>query len=405
MSLVQPIAAAQLRPTLDDLMTAAVRVADLGRTEAQATERNRRVSPELVAAMRDAGFYRILQPTAWGGYELDFATYSTVLSRVAQGDGSLGWTLMTGSIHQWLISLFPRDAQEEIWGNMNGDFAAGSYAPSGKATIVDGGYRVSGMWSFASGCDSATWLLLGAMFQQPEELGPKPGFFLVPKKNYRIDDDSWNVAGLSGSGSKDVYLDDVFVPQHRILYFAEATSGAAPGTEFNTNPMYRIPFMACVPVCLVSPVIGMADAAVEVFTSFARAQVTRGAVAGGGKTVADYQTIQLRVGEAAASVDAARALLMRDINETVSLANGGSSIGVDVRIRNRRDHAFCAKLATNAVDLLFAAAGGRSLGLDQPLQRIWRDIHAAGVHISLNWDSTGSMYGQHALGLQPQGQY
>lgn len=405
MSLVQPIATTQRRPSLNDLMNTAAQVAEFGRKEALVTEKNRRVSPELVAAMKDAGFYKILQPAAWGGYELDFATYSTVLSRVAQGDGSLGWTLMTGSIHQWLISLFPKGAQEEIWGDMNGDFAAGSYAPSGKASLVDGGYRVSGMWSFASGCDSATWLLLGAMFQQPDDQASKPGFFLVPSKDYRIADDSWNVAGLSGSGSKDVYLEEVFIPQHRILYFAEATSGAAPGTEFNTNPMYRIPFMACVPICLVSPVIGMADAAVEVFTNFARAQVTRGAVAGGGKTVADYQTIQLRVGEAAASVDAARALLMRDISETIALANGGSTINVDVRIRNRRDHAFCAKLATNAVDVLFAAAGGRSLGLDQPLQRIWRDIHAAGVHISLNWDSTGSMYGQHMLGLQPQGQY
>lgn len=387
------------------LLAQAQAIAELSATNARQTEQDRRVSDQIVQAMRAAGFYRILQPERWGGFEADFDLYSKVVRRVSQGDGSVGWTLMTGSIHQWLIGLFPEQAQQDIWGNGNGDFAAGSYAPSGRAMQVDGGFRISGSWSFASGCDTSDWLLLGALFQQSEGEAVKAGFFLTPKSDYTIDHSSWNTAGLSGSGSKNVHLKDAFIPKHRVLYFSEAASGEAPGTRINANPLYRIPFMACVPICLVSPAIGMAEGALNTFVETTKVTTTRGAVAGGAKSMADFQTVQIRVAEASASIDAAICLLGRDIAETQQLTRNGEPVDVGTRIRNRRDHAFCAKLAISAVDAVFQAAGGRALDINQPLQRYWRDIHAAGVHISLNWDAAGSMYGQYALGLEPQGQY
>jgi alkylation response protein AidB-like acyl-CoA dehydrogenase len=137
----------------------------------------------------------------------------------------------------------------------------------------------------------------------------------------------------------------------------------------------------------------------------AKGRTTRGAVTGGNRSMAELATVQMRAAEASACIDAARLLMFRDLAEAHAAAARGEPVSVDTRLRNRRDQAYCVRLLVQAIDLLFLAAGGQGLFLDHPLQRIWRDAHAAASHISLNWDSTGSMYGQHLLGLEPRGQY
>jgi resorcinol 4-hydroxylase (FADH2) len=164
-------------------------------------------------------------------------------------------------------------------------------------------------------------------------------------------------------------------------------------------------FLAVLPIAIVSPVLGMAEGALADFLAMASVRTTRGAVAGGNRRMAELTTVQLRVAEASALIDAARLLMFRDLAEAFETAACGDAISMDVRLRNRRDQAFCVRLLVAAVDALFLAAGGQGLFLEQPLQRVWRDAHAAASHISLNWDSTGSMYGQFMLGLEPKGQY
>jgi alkylation response protein AidB-like acyl-CoA dehydrogenase len=149
----------------------------------------------------------------------------------------------------------------------------------------------------------------------------------------------------------------------------------------------------------------MAEGALSTFLDWMTTRVTRGAVAGGNKRMAEFATVQLRVAEASASIDAGRLLIARDIAEAMDRVTRGEPVDVDMRIRNRLDHAFCAKLFTQAVDALFLASGGNAIYVDKAIQRYWRDIHAADVHISLNWDAVGTMYGQHKLGLDPKGQY
>ena len=169
--------------------------------------------------------------------------------------------------------------------------------------------------------------------------------------------------------------------------------------------MYRIPFLSAVPVCLVSPLLGTAQGAVDAFVDLCGTRVTRGAVAGGGNHLSQFFPVQSRLAEAAASVDAARLLLYRDTAEVEEIAARGEVISVEKRIRNRRDHAFAARLSHSAVEALFASVGGAGLALDQPIQRMWRDANAISRHISLNWDAVSSMVGQHMLGLEPKGQY
>jgi alkylation response protein AidB-like acyl-CoA dehydrogenase len=376
------------------------------RRRARRTEEERRVSDEVTALFREAGFFRLMQPARFGGYEYGFTAFLDVISELGRGCTSSSWSCSLGAIHQWLIGTFPLQAQVDVWGEDPGAIACGSYAPAVMAEKVDGGWRIQGKWKFASNVDNSQWALLGVHFPA-EEKGQPPaaGFLLVPRREWSIEDD-WYMAGQAGTGSKTVVIaEPVFVPGHRKLTFAEASSNAPPGSSTNLNPIYRIPFLSAVPVCLVAPLLGTAQGAVEAFIELCGTRTTRGAVAGGGNQLSQFFPVQSRLAEAAASVDAARLLIDRDTTEVEEIAARRHVISVDKRIRNRRDHAFAARLSHGAVEALFASVGGAGLALDQPLQRMWRDANAIARHISLNWDAVSSMTGQHLLGLEPKGQY
>jgi len=389
-------------PAVSDLLTRARAIAALARERAQQTEADRRVGDDMIERMRQADLFRIMQPRSYGGFEYGFDVFAQVVAAIAGGCGSTGWVYGLLASHQWLIACFPKAAQDEVWQDRTA-LAAGTYAPVGQAVAVDGGYRLSGVGSFCSGCDNAQWQLLGGMIPQPDAAAT-PGFFLLRSADCVIDD-NWHTMGLAGTGSKNIVARDVFVPAHRTLAFAELTDATAPGMRANPNPLYRQSFLAVLPITIVSPVLGMAEGALADFLAMAGVRTTRGAVAGGNRRMAELTTVQMRVAEASACIDAARLLMFRDLAQAFETAARGDPIGVDLRLRNRRDQAFCVRLLVGAIDALFLAAGGQGLFLEQPLQRAWRDAHAAASHISLNWDSTGSMYGQFMLGLEPKGQY
>ena len=399
---VAAVSESRTSPDVRELLRRAEKIATVARERALETEKARRVSADLVAMMREADLFKVMQPCAFGGYELGYDVFVEAVATIAAGDGSTGWVYSLGAVHQWLIACYPLQAQQDVWGENPGAIAAVSYAPTGKAEAVPGGFRLSGRWSFASGCDNADWGILGGMI--PLEGGVKPGFFLVPSTDYTIDDD-WFTMGLAGTGSKTIVVDNAFVPAHRVATFVDLLTGDGPGTKDNPNPLYRQPMLAVVPQCLVSPALGMARGALQAFRDQVGVRTTRGAVAGGNNRMAEFATVQMRVAEATASIDAAQLMIHRDLRETADVVNRDESVGVDMRLRNRLTHSFAARLLTQAVDAVFLAAGGSALGLQHPVQRFWRDIHAASSHISLNWDAVSSMYGQHVFGLEPKGQY
>ena len=388
-------------PSVSELLRRAEEIATIARERALETEKARQVSAELVDMMRQAELFRILQPRRFGGFEYGYDVFVDMVSTIASGDGSTGWVYSLGAVHQWLIACYPEQAQIDVWGDNRDAIAAVSYAPTGKATIEGSGFRLTGRWSFASGCDNAQWGILGGMV--PHADGPKPGFFLVPRADYTIDD--WNPMGLAGTGSKTIVVSDAFVPAYRTGTFADLLAGRGPGAVVNTNPLYSQPMLAVVPQCLLAPALGMARGALKAFIEQVGGRTTRGAVAGGNNRMAEFATVQMRVAEATASIDAAQLMIKRDLHETIEIVRAGETVGVDVRMRNRLTHTFATKLLVQAVDAVFLAAGGSALGLQHPVQRFWRDIHSASSHISLNWDSVSAMYGQHVFGLEPKGQY
>jgi alkylation response protein AidB-like acyl-CoA dehydrogenase len=363
------------------------------------TEQNGMILPAAIESFHEAGLYRVLQPKQYGGYEHGLDTFIRVAIEIASGCGSTGWVFSTGLQHQWQIGMYAPQAQEDVWKNDPKALAASSYAPTGVAVVEEGGFRANGKWSFCSGVDICQWMILGI------RIAPKPGadptgngFILVPKDDFRIEK-NWDVLGLIGTGSNDVVLDNVFVPAHRMLTHEQAQSGSPPGAVINGGDLFKIPFFAAISDCLCAAILGMAQGTLNDYLEDVRGRKTRGAAVGVSKGVADFMSIQLRVGEASASIDAAQQLVLRDCREIMETIAAGKELTEAIRARNKGDLGFAVQLCVRAANLLFESAGGAGLHGHNKVQRGWRDIHAASKHISMNWDAVGSLYGRIQLGV------
>ena len=265
-------------PSLASILDKAKDLRPYLRERGHETEVNRRISEETTQIFKDLGFFKLLQPARYGGYEYGFTGFMDLISEIGRGC-----------------------------------ILCGSYAPATHAVRVDGGYLIKGKWSFASNVDNSQWALLGVHFPVTSPLDkPSAGFLLVPRNEWEIEDD-WHVMGQSGTGSKSIVMKaDVFVPEHRKITFAELSSGNPPGLKDNPHPIYGIPFLSAVPVCLVAPILGTLQGAIDTFVELCESRVTRGAVAGGGSSLRDFFPVQSRLAEACASLDAATLLINRD---------------------------------------------------------------------------------------------
>jgi alkylation response protein AidB-like acyl-CoA dehydrogenase len=394
------------RPSVGDLKLRLASISSQIKARAHTTEKSGRVPAENILSLREIGYFDIVKPRGFGGYEYDFDVLVDLNIDLAKACASTAWVGGLLAAHQWLIASFPEQAQHDVWDSNPDALACGSYAPATKAVASKGGYTLIGRWSFASGCDNAQWSLCAALLPSRTEADRfTPAFLLVPASDYLIDD-TWNVVGLSGTGSKTLQLKDVFVPEHRVLTFLETTSGKTPGALLRPkNPSFSIPMLCNIPSCLASVAVGTAAGALEDYLEVTSKRVTRGAVAGSNNRMAEFPTIQLRVAEAAASTDAAREILLRDLRDRAMAVRADRPVSIEDRIVSRRGQAFAVALAIRASEALNASTGGQGLDLANPVQRAWRDANAVGRHISMNWDAVGTMYGQLALGLMPQGQY
>jgi resorcinol 4-hydroxylase (FADH2) len=392
-------------PTAGELIARAKAMIPEIRELAEATEVNRTISPKIIAKIRDAELLRTCRPKEFGGFEHDAVVALEIALAVSTACASTGWVLNGALSNGISFGHFPIEAQRELWADGADPFSCACFAPTGTAMPTDGGFVLSGKWSFASGCDHSSWIRLGAFIMKPETAPPHDGaFFLLPISDVEIDD-NWYVCGLSGTGSKNVIVREAFVPHHRVLLFADTRSGCTPGSQYHNNPLYHLPLLVLGATMLASTAVGAAKGALEAYLAMTTGRKTRGALAGGGLAMAEFATVQLRIAEASAAVEAAEMILMTDLRQTTEKLQGGAEITVADRIRCRRNQAYATKLAVQAVEALNASTGGFGLMLSNPVQRAWRDVNAVARHVSLNWDAVGTMYGQHAFGLEPRGQY
>ena len=272
-----------------------------------------------------------------------------------------------------------------------------SYAPTGRVERTDGGFRLSGRWSFSSGCDLCSWVFLGGLVPDSDAPAPDMRTFLVPRSDYEIDD-VWHVAGLCGTGSKDIVIEDAFVPEHRTLGFREAFELRSPGLAVHSAPLYRIPFGSIFSYAIAAPAIGAAQGALELFREQSRSRYSKLDLS----KVSEDPFAQLRLAEAAAEVDDARDRLRSNFDALMGLVRADQPIPLERRTRCRWDAANAVATGVHAVDRLFAASGGRAIFLDNPIQRAFRDVHAMRAHAINNPEKAAQVFGRSEFGLPPR---
>lgn len=373
-----------------ELLQRAAELVPVLKERASRTEELRRIPDESVRDILCTRLHRIGVPKRFGGLDVAYGLALEVGAELGRGCGSTAWCYSLWSAHAWLVGHWPLKAQEEVFGDGPDVLCSSSLSPGEvKMQAVPGGFRLSGRWEFSSGCNAANWLMLGAD-------GPDGrSWLLVPPPDYEIVD-TWFVSGLRGTGSNDIHVNDAFVPAHRVLKMALAGDGDWTGWDLHNQVRYRIPLGVLLGWDLVSPMIGLARGMIDEFT--ARLLGTSGP----GRT-ADSTAVQMRLSEASAEVDAARALLRHDIGEIFEKAGEGAKFSTLERARYRRDKAFVTQLCLHSVNRLFDLSGGHGLFDSVALQRIHRDAQAVAHRDGLIMDLGGRQYGRVALGLEPEG--
>ena len=355
------------------------------------TEQLRRIPEDTVAALHRAGLMRALQPRSWGGLELDPLGFYEATAEVAAACPSTGWVLAVLGVHPWQLALFPEQAQRDVWEEDPDTAISSSYAPTGSVEPVAGGFRIRGRWSFSSGCDACTWVFLGGFV--PNADGSRDmRTFLLPHSDYTIDD-TWRVAGLAGTGSKDIVVDDAFVPEHRTHRFLDAFQLRNPGRTANPGALYRLPWGCVFAWGLVGPAIGAAQGALDAY----REQMREKRAAYSRGKVAEDPFAQVHLAEAAGEIAASRSEMRELWERMTSLVHDGAEIPMELRVHTRFAAANAVARSVRAVDRLFEAAGGHAIYLDNPLQRFFRDVHAMRAHAINNLDRAARLFGHHQL--------
>ncbi len=358
----------------------------------------RRLQPETERDLHAAGLFRVLQPARIGGDEFDYVALVDFSEALACGDASVAWVFANLASHHWMLAMFSAAAQARLWGADPDVLIASAFIfPCGKATRVEGGYRLSGRWPFSSGVGSSSWNMLAGVVQPASETeAAENRVFLLPQADYTVID-TWEVAGLSGTGSNDVVVEDVFVPEDMTLSVAELKGGPPPpGAALNPNPLYRIPVFALFPYVLSGVALGNAQALLDDFTGRMR---LRTAKYSGGR-ISDFQSTQIRIAAAGARIDAARRIMRGCCIEAMEDALRGHEPDMATKTRYRRDGAYSVALCTEAVDMLFTSFGADALYSRTAAQRRFRDAHAIAAHIAFNFDATGATHGRAELGLR-----
>ena len=378
-----------------DAVAAADALVPALQARAAETEAARSVPAQNIADLRAAGLTRMGQPHHLGGGELPFDEAVEAVARLARGCASTAWVCGVYNDHAVTIGMFDPRAAEDIWGDNPDALVSAGFTPSGQVERDDGGWRLSGTWSWSSGCDHADWVMVVALLPNPGGDGVEASFCLVPRANVSIDD-NWQVMGLAGTGSKNLVIENAFVPDHRTMSMSATSDDSAGRLRNKVSPLFCLPRSGVVPFMLSAPALGVAESLLDLHIDNLGGRSTMT-----GSATRELSTMQMHVAEAAAEIDTARLLMLRDCREAMAAMHAGRPLTIEERARGRRDQAYMVTLCRRAVDRLFTAAGGAGIFLDNEMQRKFRDIHAISGHIALNWDVAGITYGRVAFGLDP----
>ncbi len=361
------------------------------RATAAETEANRAVLKENMQALFDNELVRFFQPKRHGGLELEWGAQFAIGREVAKHCPSTAWIVAVVGAHAAFLGRMPGAVQDEVWGpNQNQLITTASVNRRGGATREKDGLRVSGQWGFASGCDHAEWAMFGVYVDDDKV----PTQIVVPRADWSIAD-TWHVSGMRGTGTKDLVLEDVFVPLHRTLPAAEWVGANPPGSKVNPGYLYKVPFMPYVGMSLLGPILGAAEGAYNDYCAITAKRT--GTMTG--EAVADNAPVQLRVAESAAELHAAEVVMTEQIAYLRESGRSGVHIPAEKRLEINRDRAFVANLCVRSTERLVGMMGAMGIFDGNPVQRHHRDVMGIATQIGINWDRNMMPYGKWALGL------
>ena len=328
--------------------------------------------------LRDTGVIRMYQPREYGGYEAHPVEFMEAAMAVAAASPSAGWITGVVGVHPWEIAMMDPRLQEEIWGENPDTWTASPYAPFGRAKPVDGGFLFTGQWPYSTGTDHSDWVILGGMVVGDDgepTMPPDIRHFVIPRKDYEIVEDSWNTLGLKGTGSKDVRMKDVFVPDYRVVEAFKMHEGdyehRQPG-----KALYKLKFPVLFSASINSGTIGIAQGALDVYRNYMLNRVSADG------RVAKTDPIQLAVyAETAADVAASRSHLLNDMRELYEYVDKGGEVTWSQRLTARRNGVRAVRRSVDAVDKLYKLSGAQGIHERLPNERYWRDMQSGLSHI------------------------
>jgi alkylation response protein AidB-like acyl-CoA dehydrogenase len=363
-------------PTVQELVVKAHELRPLLSKNGPLGETNRRVVEESIEAAGNAGFFKICTPKRYGGWEMNTRAMLDVSSAVAEADGGTAWVVNLNNICCWLASLFPVQAQDEVFGDDPDVRISGVLNPTATVTKVDGGYRVTGQWHYNSGGWHSQWAVLGMPIVNAAGEPIDQGLALFPMADLE-QVDTWFVAGMKSSGSISLKANDAFVPNHRVLSVPQAIEGNYPTEMRDQEAFYRSAFIPILSIILVGPILGLGRAALD----FVRQKSASRSIA---YTAFEKQNtsvaFQLQVAEAALMIDTAHLHAYRAADDIDDAAARGVYPDMLVRARVRADAGYAVEKITQAIDKLLFAHGSAGFADTSPLQRIWRDAAVASRH-------------------------
>jgi 3-hydroxy-9,10-secoandrosta-1,3,5(10)-triene-9,17-dione monooxygenase len=359
------------------------------RDSAAAAEEARTVPRATVDALLAAGIARILMPPRFGGYGLGLDTWFEAMREIGKADASYSWCAGLLIHHPHYVAQFPEAAQQAVWANGPDVSIAASIAPVGRVTRMAGGYRISGRFGFASGINYSTWVIVAGMIDIAGR--PEHTFFLVGPGDFEVVD-SWFTAAMRATGSNTVVCNEAFVPESHTVQISVLREGAGPGGALHAHPIFRAPLVTYSALAFATPMLGAAQGAYELFRDWTRTRRTQD-----GAALAESTGIQVRMARAAANLDAAELLLRR----AVETAQAPTPPTLALRARSMRDCTRASDLIIEAIDALIAMSGTAGFASSHPIQRAWRDIHFAAMHVTLSPERGYVHFGRTELGLPP----
>ena len=388
--------AKQAAPTPAELTRRMTALKPMIAAHAAETERLRRVSDPVWSALQESGFFRQFVPKAFGGMATDIDSFVDASLPIAEACASTAWVATFNAKYNWALAHFSPEAQAELWGGSARYVVASAVnTPPGRVVRVDGGFRATGAWKWGTGIMHADWVMAGALLDEGNG-PPRPFMTLFPTAEAEILD-TWHADGMAGTGSHDIRVTDLFVPEARTVPLAPCLSGRGPGSRRYDEPIYSAPMVPFLAVTTAVPVLGAVRSALGWFRERLGGHVRPGADA----KQADRPITQIRLAEADLMVNAAE-LLIRDAGRRAVAAGAlEEPEQTPVRIAVRAQAAQAVGLCRKAALHLAEGAGSTAHMLDQPFQRCVRDINMMASHFGFDVDIAYELHGRALLGLPP----